>query len=207
MAAKKGQIPPHIKKKQFNHPCLEHPIIQKLEQIEDFRKPSQFFRYALTSVIFMVLVTQVCGAKDWSQTVVMCHGMVDWLGKYVDMSGGVPCERTFKDLFNAINPEAMEELLKQTADFVRERKQKEVISFDGQTERGTSDKANDVKGIHLLSAWSSSNEICLGQIKVDDKTNEITAMPLLMDTLDLKGTIVSTDALNTQKVIAKKAFE
>jgi predicted transposase YbfD/YdcC len=205
MAAKKGQIPPHIKKKQFNHPCLEHPIIQKLEQIEDFRKPSQFFRYALTSVIFMVLVTQVCGAKDWSQTVVMCHGMVDWLGKYVDMSGGVPCERTFKDLFNAINPEAMEELLKQTADFVRERKQKEVISFDGQTERGTSDKANDVKGIHLLSAWSSSNEICLGQIKVDDKTNEITAMPLLMDTLDLKGTIVSTDALNTQKVIAKKA--
>jgi hypothetical protein len=205
MAARKGQIPSHIKKKEFTHPGQEHPIIQALERIEDFRKPSQFFRYSLTSVIFMVLVAQVCGAKDWPQTVVMCQGMADWLGKYVDMSGGVPCERTFKDLFNIIKPEAMEGLLKETADLVRERSPKEVISFDGQTERGTSDKVNDIKGIHLLSAWSSSNEICLGQIKVDDKTNEITAMPLLMDTLDLKGTIVTTDALNTQKAIVKKA--
>lgn len=207
MAAKKGQIPSHIKKKQFSHPGLEHPLIQALDVIEDVRKPSQFFRYSLTSVLFMVLVTQVCGAKDWPQTIVMCEGMIDWLGKYVDMSGGIPCERTFKDLFNLIKPESMEKLLIQTANFVRERVSQETISFDGQTEKGTKDKANDLNGIHLLNAWSSDNEICLGQVKVDDKSNEITAMPLLMEALDLQGTIVTADALNTQKAIIEKAQE
>jgi len=61
----------------------------------------------------MILIAQVCGAKDWSQTVVMCEGRKDWLEKYVDMSGGVPCERTFKDLFHLIKPESMEKLLVQ----------------------------------------------------------------------------------------------
>ena len=207
MAAKKGQIPSHVKKKQFIHPRIDHPLIEALDRIEDFRKPSQFFRYSLASIIFMVLVAQVCGAKDWPQTVVMCNGITDWLGKYVDMSGGVPCERTFKDLFNLIKSESMEGLLMQTADFVRERILGEVVSFDGQTERGTRDKTNHINGIHLLSAWSGHNNICLGQIKVDDKSNEITAMPVLMEALDLKGTIVTADALNTQKAIIEKAQE
>ena len=207
MAAKKGQIPSHVKQKKFIHPNIEHPLILALENIEDVRKPSHFFRYSLTSVLFMVLIAQVCGAKDWPQTVVMCEGMKSWLEKYVDMSGGVPCERTFKNLFNLINPESMENLLIQTADFVRERVLREVVSFDGQTERGTRDQANDIRGIHLLNAWSVDNEICLGQIKVDDKSNEITAMPLLMEVIDLRGTIITADALNTQKAIIAKAEE
>ena len=207
MAAKKGQIPSHVKKKQFTHPGIEYTLIQSLERIEDIRKPSQFFRYSLTSVIFMVLVTQVCGAKDWPQTVVMCEGMTDWFAQYIDMSGGVPCERTFKDLFNLINPAAMEDLLTQTARLVRKKISREVVSFDGQTERGTRNTAADIDGIHLLSAWSSDNEICLGQIKVDDKSNEITVMPLLMEALDLKETVITADALNTQKTIIKKAQE
>lgn len=207
MAAKKGQIPAHVKKKSFTHPGLEHPLIQAIERVEDERKPSQFFRYSLTSVIFMVLVAQICGAKDWPQTVVMCEGMKDWLEKYVDMSGGVPCERTFKDLFNLMQPESMEELLIQTADLVRERISGEVVCFDGQTERGTRDKTKNINGIHLLNAWSADNEICLGQIKVDDKSNEITAVPLLMESLDLKGTVITADAMNTQKTIIEKAQE
>lgn len=207
MAAKKGQIPSHVKKKQFTHPKLEHRLIQVLETIEDPRKPSQFCCYSLTSILFMVLVSQVCGAKDWPQIVVMCEGMQDWLGQYVDMSAGVPCERTFKNIFNFINPESMESLLIKTADFVRERRAGEVICFDGQTERGTKDKANSIHGIHLLSAWSADNEICLGQVKVDDKSNEITAMPVLMEALDLKDSIVTADALNTQKAIIDKAQE
>jgi predicted transposase YbfD/YdcC len=101
----------------------------------------------------------------------------------------------------------MEGLLMQTAALVREKISREVVSFDGQTERGTRDKANNIDGIHLLSAWSADNEICLGQVKVDDKSNEITAMPVLMEALDLKGTIVTADALNTQKAIIRKAQE
>src|SRR3546814_6072425 len=79
--------------------------------------------------------------------------------------------------------------------------------FDGQTVRGTADKRKRLNGIHLMNAWSTDNRICLGQIKVDDKSNEIIAMPQLMDMLELKGTIVMADAINTQKVTAKKAIE
>jgi hypothetical protein len=91
MAAKKGEIPAHVKKKEFSHPNTQHPIIYILEGIEDPRKPSQFFRYSLTSVLFMVIAAVICGAKDWPQIVVASQGMADWLSGYVDMSEGIPC--------------------------------------------------------------------------------------------------------------------
>jgi len=83
------------------------------------------------------------------------------------------------------------------------QKKKGMINIDGQTSRGTAGR--HLRGIHLINAWSAENEICLAQSKVDDKSNEITAIPELMDMLDLKGAIITTDALNTQKTIVAKA--
>ena len=199
MAAKKGEIPAHVKKKEFSHPNTQHPVICILDKIEDPRKPSQFFRYSLTSVLFMVIAAVICGAKDWPQIVVASQGMADWLSDYVDMSGGIPCERTFKNLFNTIKPEALEQALRDIAALIREKIPGEVVCFDGQTERRTAEKSSNLSGIHLLNAWSADNRICIGQLKVDDKSNEITAMPKLMESLDLKNTIITADALNTQK--------
>ena len=133
--------------------------------------------------------------------------MIDWLAKYVDMSSGVPCERTFTNIFNVIKPETLENALQKLSELIRERIPQEVISFDGQTGRGTAEKSKGLSGIHLMNAWSEDNRICLGQIKVDDKSNEIVAMPQLMDMLDLKGTIITADAMNTQKATAKKAID
>ena len=205
MAARKGNIPAHVERKIFVHPQINHPAIQLLEGVEDPRKPSLFFRYSLTSVLLMVIVAQICGAKDWPQVVVMCEGMRDWLATYVDMAAGVPCERTFKNIFCLIKPERMEELLRQAADYLRERIPRGIVSFDGQTERGTCNKSSNTQGLHLLNAWSSENGICLGQVKVDEKSNEMTAMPGLIESLDLKGAVITADALNTQKNIVAKA--
>ncbi len=207
MAAKKGEIPAHVKKKEFSHPNTQHPIIYILEGVEDPRKPSQFFRYSLTSVLFMTIAAVICGAKDWPQIVVASQGMANWLSDYVDMSGGIPCERTFKNLFNAIKPQAMERTLRDVAALIREKIPGEVVCFDGQTERRTVEKHLNLSGIHLLNAWSADNRICIGQLKVDDKSNEITAMPELMESLDLKNTIITADALNTQKTIVTKAID
>jgi predicted transposase YbfD/YdcC len=207
MAGKKGRVPAHIKKKQFSHPGIDYPFIAVLERIEDPRKPSVFFSYSLTSVLFMTVVTMMCGANDWPKVVVMSEGMIDWLAQYVDMTSGVPCERTFKDLFNLIHPEVMEKTLQDVSSLLREKMSQEVISFDGQTERGTADRRAEMSGIHLVHAWSSDNEICLGQLKVDDKSNEITAVPKLMESLDLKDTIITADALNTQKATVEQAIK
>ena len=207
MAGKKGVIPTHVKKKNFSHPSIQHPIIQILEEIEDSRKPSYFFQYSLTSVLFMTFIATICGAKDWAQIVIMSQGMTDWLSHYIDMTNGVPCERTFKNIFNSIKPETMENALLELSRMLRKKIHGDIVSFDGQTERGTVNKYENLTGIHLLNAWSTDNEICLGQLKVDDKSNEITAVPKLMESLDLKGSIVTADALNTQKTINAKAIE
>jgi len=207
MAGKKGQVPSHVKKKSFTHPGLDQPFIQILETVEDPRRPSKFQRYSLTSMIFMTTVSMLCGATDWPKIVIMSNGMKDWLEKYVDMSAGVPTERTFKNVFNMICPDLMERLLQNVASQVREKLPNEVISFDGQTERGTADKGRNISGLHLVHAWSTDNNICLGQLKVDDKSNEITAVPELIASLDLKDTVITTDAMNTQKVTVKVAIE
>ena len=209
MAAKKGTIPEHVKQKQkkFCDPQADHPIIKIFNEIEDPRKPSLTFCYSLTSILFMTLMAVISGATDWAKVVVMSEGMIDWLALYVDMSSGVPCERTFTNIFNIVKPEALEQALQKLSELIREKIPQEVISFDGQTERGTAEKRKGLSGIHLMNAWSSDNRICLGQIKVDDKSNEIIAMPQLMDMLELKGTIMTADAMNTQKATAKKAID
>lgn len=135
MAGKKGQVPSHIKKRKFFHPGIDEPFIQILETVEDPRQPSNFQRYSLTSMIFMTTVAIICGATDWTKVVLMSYGMIEWLGKYVDMSNGVPTERTFKKVFNMIRPEVMEDLLGSISSQLREKLPEEVISFDGQTER------------------------------------------------------------------------
>lgn len=209
MAAKKGEIPEHVKQKQKKNcdPQANHPIIAIFNNVDDPRKPSLTFSYSLTSILFMTLVAVISGATDWPKVVVMSEGMVDWLALYVDMSSGIPCERTFTNIFNSINPESLEDALQKLSELIRERIPNEVISFDGQTERGTAEKRKGLSGIHLMNAWSADNRICIGQIKVDDKSNEIIAMPQLMDMLDLKGTIITADAMNTQKATAKKAVD
>lgn len=209
MAAEKGKVPEHIKQKQkkFYNPQENHPVIKVFNEINDPRKPSLTFSFPLTSILFMTLMAVISGATDWAKVVVMSEGMVDWLAQYVDMSSGIPCERTFMNIFNAIKPEALEKALQKLSELIRERIPQEIISFDGQTERGTAEKRKGLSGIHLMNAWSADNRICLGQIKVDDKSNEIIAMPQLMDMLDLKGTIITADAMNTQKATAKKAID
>jgi predicted transposase YbfD/YdcC len=207
MAGKKGVIPSHVKKKHFEHPGIDFPVIQLLEGVEDSRSPSLFFRYSLTSVLFMTLVGIMCGATDWPKIIVVARGLSAWMSNYVDMTSGVPCERTFKDLINALAPAALENVLRELAGLMREKPVLEVVSFDGQTSRGTSDKYKGLSGIHLVNAWSAENGLCIGQLKVDDKSNEITAIPELMKMLDLKGTVITADALNTQKTVAKQAIE
>jgi predicted transposase YbfD/YdcC len=207
MARKKGIAPAHVKRKHFVHPGHDLPMIAILEKVEDPRRPSIFFQYPLTSILFMTLIAVMCGATDWPKVIAISQGLSEWLAKYVDMSAGVPCERTFKNLMNALKPEALEQVLLELSSRIRKKSSQEVISFDGQTARGTSDRRVNLSGIHLVSAWSSENGICLGQLKVDDKSNEITAVPELMELLDLKGAIITGDALITQKAIAAKAIK
>jgi predicted transposase YbfD/YdcC len=203
--SRKGQMPKHIQKKIFHHPQPELRLIQILENIEDPRKPSCNFQHSLTSIVFIVIVTSLCGADEWPAITEVAESIQPWISRFVDVSSGIPSSHTIERVFSLMSPELMEQAFIEVMKILKSKKEG-VISFDGKTLRGTS-TGNGKSAIHLLNAWSVENGICIGQRKVDEHSNEITAIPKLMELLDLKETIVTTDALNTQKEVAAMAIQ
>lgn len=203
---KKKLAPKHITKATGNHPRPDLRFIKILEKVEDPRGASCNFLHSLTSILFITTVCSLCGADDWEAIVLQARAMKDWLGKYIDLSNGIPSVKTFKRVFEMLAPAHMESMLRSTMSLLCKSTKDDVISFDGKALRGTASSEKGDKAIHLLNAFSHNNKICIGHMKVDDKSNEITSMPKLMELLHLTGTIITADALNTQKNIATKAI-
>lgn len=190
------------------NPSSKPSIIQVFSDVTDHRsKASLNYRHPLTTILFITVVCSLCGSDDWETIVVQANAMKDWLACFVDVSQGIPCSRTFIRVFNTLNPKELNRVLARIAKDLGIKGEGEIISFDGKTMRGTSSSDKGLSAIHMLNAWSHDQGICLGHMKVDDKSNEIPAVPKLMELLDLKGTIVTADAMNTQKDTASKAIQ
>src|SRR3990167_3917060 len=171
------------------------PIVEHIKQIADPRAKSFNFKHSLTSVIFIALVGALCGADDWVSVQSVGEKLQDWIKRFVDMSHGVPSHDTFRRVFNLLSPKAFGDFLIRWMDHLRSKNGREVLSFDGKTLRGSAQRGIGVKALHLVNVWSHDNGICLAQLKVDDKSNEITAVPELLSLLDIKDTIVTADAM------------
>jgi len=182
----------------------ESHIIQYISVIPDPRQHSCNFKHPLISVVFTALVTALCGANDWMEVETLGNVLKNWIAQFVPLPYGIPSHDTFGRLFSILSPKAFNEFLIKWMNHLREKREKDVIAFDGKTLRGTLDGNLGLKALHILNAWSVDNGICIGQLKVEDKSNEIKAVPELIELLDLKGCIITTDALNTQKEIATK---
>lgn len=189
----------HIQIRTGDHPQPNLPLIRILEEVAEPRGASCNFSHPLTSVLFITIVCALCGSDEWDHIVLQANGMIEWLGQYVDMTQGVPSARTFKRIFASLAPHQMEAMLRGVADLMRETVPRELVSFDGKALRGTTQDDQGLKLIQSLNAWSHDNGICIGQIAIDEKSNEIPALPQLIALLDLKGAIVTADALHTQK--------
>lgn len=127
-----------------------------------------------------------------------------WLKKLVNMDS-IPSHDTFNRIFQAIAPEHFNDFLINLTTRLRKKLSGEIVAFDGKTHCGTA--SENTSALHMLNAWAVQNRLVLGQLAVSEKSNEITAMPQLMDILDLDGCVVTADALNCQKKIAGKAIE
>lgn len=131
----------------------------------------------------------------------------EWIRKYFELPNGIPSHDTFNRVFSQIDPKQFQkcfnELMKELSALV----EGEIVSIDGKTLRGSSCDSSNQKAIHMVSAWANENQIVLGQIKIEDKSNEITAIPKLLELLEIKNTIVTIDAMGTQKKIAEAIIE
>jgi predicted transposase YbfD/YdcC len=127
----------------------------------------------------------------------------DWLSKFLDLSNGIPSHDRFNAVFAALKPAEFEKCLVSWITALHELTEGQVVAIDGKTLRHSFDKATGKSAIHMVSAWATANHISLGQVVVDAKSNEITAIPKLLQLLEISGSVVTIDAMGCQTVIAE----
>jgi len=163
--------------------------------------------HALIDMIAIAILATICGAEHFTEMETFGQAKHDWLKTFLELKNGIPSHDTFARVFARIKPAVFQERFARWVQAVRTATDDEVIGIDGKTARRSHNKGAGIGPLHLVSAWASRNRLVLGQIKVDEKSNEITAVPELLRLLDLKGCIVTVDALNTQKEIAGEIRE
>lgn len=161
--------------------------------------------YSLQDIVFLTISAVVSGADTFVDIANFGKHRQEWLSKYVDFpEGKSPSHDAINDFFSRLDTEKFQECFIKWTSEVCGITEGDLISIDGKCLRGSHDKYNNKSAIYMVSAWSERNEMILAQKKVDEKSNEITAIPKLLSILELKGAIVSIDAMGTQKSIAEK---
>lgn len=159
--------------------------------------------HRLEDILFIAIASIICGAESWNEMEAFGKAKEAWLRTFLVLPGGIPSHDTFNRLFSALNPQELERCFMDWTRSVADLCENEVIAIDGKSMRGTRSSVNK-NIVHMVSAWAGKNHIVLGQTKVEEKSNEITAIPKLLDLLVLKGCIVTIDAMGCQRDIATK---
>lgn len=183
---------------------MAREIISLVDYFADLPDPRLERRklHSLTDILCITICAVICGAQHWTQVEEFGLSKESWFRTFLKLENGIPCHDTFGYVFAALNPQEFEKRFIRWVEALSEKTQGDIISFDGKVLKKSFDKASGKAAIHMVSAFSSANQVILGQLKVSDKSNEITAVPELLKLLVLEGTIVTTDALNCQKDIA-----
>lgn len=185
-------------------PPISLSIMDYFGEIEDPRMDRNK-KHLLSEVLFIALCSMLVGGQNFTDMEEFgCH-KEPWLRKFLKLENGTPSHDTFRRVFCLVRPEQFIHCLVQWTETIREQVAWEVVAIDGKSLRRTGKTKESI--VHVVSAWASTNRLVLGQIKVDDKSNEITAVPHLLRMLELSGCIVTLDAMGTQKQIAKEISE
>lgn len=160
--------------------------------------------HSLTDIITIAILAVIAGAKGWEDIEEYGLNKKEWLETFLELPEGIPSPDTFRRVFEKINPKEFEQCFRQWVQSLVEKLGVEVVAIDGKNHRGSYDRASQLKALHMVSAWSSEHRLVLGQTKVSAKSNEITAIPALLEMLDISGCIITIDAMGTQKSIAQK---
>ena len=164
-------------------------------------------RHKLIDIITITICAVICGADGWSDIELYGKCKYKWLKKFLELPNGIPSHDTFARVFSLLNPEQLQECFLKWIESISLITFGEIVAIDGKTLRHSYDKSKDKSAIHMVSAWATNNGLVLGQKKVEDKSNEITAIPQLLKVLSLKGCIVTIDAIGCQKKIIKQIIE
>jgi predicted transposase YbfD/YdcC len=177
-------------------------LLRFFDELEDPRMDRTKF-HSLGDILFITICAVLTGADTWTSVEMYGNEKLDWLRTVLALPHGIPSHDTFGRVFSRLNPEQFERCLLQWMAALTERSDGRLIAIDGKTLRRSFDKANDRAAIHMISAWCEANSLVLGQLATEEKSNEITAIPRLLEMLDVNGAVVTIDAMGCQKAIAE----
>lgn len=173
------------------------------EEIEDRRQQGKI-KYLLVEVIVMTIIAVTAGADNWGEIAIYCKGKTtmfqDKFG--LKLENGVPTDDTFQRIFAVIKPDQLEKCFRNWVKSAFKTEKHEIISLDGKTICGSRD--DNYSFIHVVSAWANKTGIVLGQMRVDEKSNEITAVPQLLDLIEAENCVFTSDAMSCQKKTVEK---
>jgi len=164
-------------------------------------------KHLLVDILFIAVCTVICGGEGFTDMEIFGESKEDWLRKYLELPYGIPSHDTFRRVFSILDPLLFGECFTKWSQALHEATNGEVIALDGKSIRHSFDTFSGQPALHMVSAWASENGLALGQVRVDDKSNEITAIPRLLEMIDVKGRIITTDAMGCQRDVAKRIID
>jgi predicted transposase YbfD/YdcC len=184
----------------------ESPIVDLATYFGDLDDPRHFLgrRHELLDIIAIAICAIICGADTWVDVAMYGRVKEEWLRTFLRLTHGIPSHDTFGRVFAALDGEQFQACFMQWIQAIVDILPGQVIAIDGKTACASHDGPNPSIATHMVSAWATANGVALGQVAVDEKSNEITAIPELLYLLDLKGCLVTIDALGCQKEIAEQ---
>jgi predicted transposase YbfD/YdcC len=183
-----------------------NPLQSFFEDVPDPRQ-EELIDHPFINILSIVLLAQFCGVEGWDDMYLWSTVRREWLGTFLDLSKGLPSSDTLRRTMAALLPGPFRKAFLAYARDIAGRTQGKLVAIDGKAMRGSARPTEDVPALHVVRAWVVQNGLVLGQLATDAKSNEITAVPELLELLSLKGALVTLDAMGTQVANAEKILE
>jgi predicted transposase YbfD/YdcC len=181
-------------------------LLDIFKRIEDNRRDLSKL-HELNDILVMAVIAVICGADTWNEIEEYCEAKEEWLSVFLNLENGIPSHDTFNRVISSIDNELFECcFIEWVSELIKITDTKEIINIDGKTICGAKQKGKK-SPIHMVSAWAHHNNLVLGQVKVKEKSNEITAIPKLLEVLSIENSVVTIDAMGCQTGIVNKIIE
>lgn len=185
----------------------ETSFVSIFSNIEDPRCDSEHKLHRLIDIIVITVCAVICRCETWDEIAEFGEIKKPWFKKYLELPHGIPSHDTFRRVFMLIDPQEFNRCFCDWTQSISSHLKGDIIPIDGKTVRGSFDNSLGRRAIHMVSAWSSRNGIVLSQEKVSDKSNEITAIPEVLKSLNIQGAVVTLDAMGCQKTVATQIIK